>query len=553
MERPSASDRRWLVVILVVTAAAYLPTLGNGYVWDDVPLIVQNALFDAPFNPRTAFFTDLWAGAAIGDEAASGYFRPLMVASLWVDHGLGGHAAVAHLHSLVWHLVAVALAFRLGARVGGPSVALAGAVALALHPAQSEAVMWVAARNDLMAAVFGLLGVVLVTGDRPRPMWAVLAAVCAGLSKESVFLMPVAAAMVLRWGAQPLDWRSVGRRLVPLVVGLGLVVGLRMGLGVGGARGPSAEGAALVSRSVPALVGWLGWKLAVPWPLSSGYVLEYLDRLSRAGLVAGGLGVLGGAVLVAVRGGRVGRLALGWGVLFLAPTAWALATTGWMGERYLYLSMLGVGWGLGALVDIRSGPARVVVGVLGLSWAVQLGLRTADWKTDATLWQSAWMATPSPFTAESLGHALRGAEGPEAAVPWFVRALDDDKPLSTACGPLMRSAVGSGKMVRAVQLGHWAHARGCRDPEFHGWRALTLASTGRWGKLEVLLDDAGSDPGGRLDIARAALALVAHDDDAYAEVEARWTGARPLRPQAEALVANATRHAPVVPAEDPMR
>ena len=156
-----------LAALLAVTAVAYLPCVGNEYVWDDIPLIVDNALFDTPFDPSTAFFSDLWADAAIGEEALSGYFRPLMVASLWLDRALSGAAWVAHLHSVCWHLIGVWAAWRLGRRVAGAQAGFVGAIWFAVHPLQSEAVF--GRSNDLMATAW-IAG--LASGaERPRPGW----------------------------------------------------------------------------------------------------------------------------------------------------------------------------------------------------------------------------------------------------------------------------------------------------------------------------------------------------------------------------------------------
>ena len=542
-----AIDRR-LVALLAITAMAYLPCVGNGYVWDDIPLIVGNALFKEPFDPATAFFTDLWSSAAIGDEAPSGYFRPVMVASLWLDHVLSGGAAFAHLHSLCWHLLAVWAALRLGCRVVGEPVGWVGAIWFAIHPLQTEAVYWVAARNDLMAAALGLLALSFVCEEKPRRGWALLAAAGAMGSKESVVLLPVVAAGLLWWSPKALC-TSLGdglRRVVPLVAGVAILVGLRIWVDVGGARGPSVAGSSLVLSSLPDLVGWVGWKLVVPWPLSIGHVLEYLDRQAVGQVVAGWavLLMVGGGVVA--RGSRVSRIGLVWAVLFGMPVFWALASTGWMGERYLYLPILGVGW-MGGGLTARWGAkaARAWIGV-GLIWAALVSLRAGDWASDDSLWSSAWETTPSPFTAEGLGHVRRGSSGPEEATIWFVRALDDAKPLSTGCVPLMRSAVGTRKMVRAAHLGAWASARGCGGPEFDGWRAITLASTGRWDLLAALLERASPDREGRLTVAHAALLLHRQDESGLQALEASWMGSRPLRGQAEELWSNSEKHEPVV-------
>ena len=542
-----AIDRE-LVALLVATAVAYLPCLGNGYVWDDIPLIVGNSLFTEPFDPATAFFTDLWSSADIGDEAPSGYFRPVMVASLWLDHALCGGAALAHLHSLCWHLVAVWAALRLGRRVVGAPAGWVGAIWFAVHPAQTEAVYWVAARNDLMAAALGLLALSSVCAEKPRPGWAFVATAGAMGSKESVILLPVVAACLLWWSPRQLSSSLADgvRRVLPLIAGIAVLLGLRIWVGVDGARGPSSAGLTLVRSSLPELGGWVGWKLLMPWPLSIGHVLEYLDRQGSAPLAGGWavLTIMGGWVVV--RGSRVSRLGLAWALLFGSPVVWALASTGWMAERYLYLPVLGVGWMMGgATACFGARAARMWVGI-GVIWAVLVSVRAGDWVSDDTLWSSAWETTPSPFTAEGLGHARRDTTGPEEAMTWFVRALDDPKPLSTGCVPLMRAAVGTRKMVRAAHLGAWASARGCRGAEFEGWRAVTLASTGRWDLLAELLERASVDQEGRLTVAHAALLLHRQDEAGYRVVEATWAGSRPLRPQAESLLANAEKHEPAL-------
>ena len=545
-------DRRWLAGLVALTALAYLPALGAGYVWDDVPLIVQNRLFEAPFDLRTALTTDLWAGAAIGDEAASGYFRPLMVLSLWLDRALGGQPWVAHLHSWLWHLAAVLAALDLGRRCLPATPAWVGAAVFALHPVQSEAVVWVAARNDLMAATFALVALGAVSGPRPRAGVALVATLLAGLSKESVLLLPVLGAVLLAPTLTRDNARAAGLRLLPLAMGVAGVVGVRLAAGVGAARGPTSAGLELLGRSLPGLVGWIGGKLVAPWPLSTGYALEYFDRLDPVGLVLGGSALLVGAVGVAWRGGPGARVGLAWLAVALAPVGWALSTTGWMGERYLYLPLLGVGWAIGSQLDLRRGWLRGAGVLVLVAWAGAVGLRTLDWQSDRTLWASAWAATPSPFTAESLGHAVRGADGPDAALPWFVQALDDPRPLRTSCEPVVRAAVAAQKMALAAHVATWAHGRGCDGDGFRGWRAITLASTGQWAELEPWLAASDRDPDGRLDVARAALALRGSDSAELARLEARWTGATPLRDQASALVANAERHAPMVePLPDP--
>ena len=80
-----------------------------GFVWDDIPLVVNNTLTGEPSNLPLFFQVDLWETAG-GVESASGYYRPLVLVSLALDRVLWGLSALGHhLHSLAWHVGASAV------------------------------------------------------------------------------------------------------------------------------------------------------------------------------------------------------------------------------------------------------------------------------------------------------------------------------------------------------------------------------------------------------------------------------------------------------------
>jgi hypothetical protein len=61
----ASEANRWLLAILAVAALAYLPALGAGFVWDDIPQIVGNQLTDSPRNLLALFRTDVWSTAGV--------------------------------------------------------------------------------------------------------------------------------------------------------------------------------------------------------------------------------------------------------------------------------------------------------------------------------------------------------------------------------------------------------------------------------------------------------------------------------------------------------
>ncbi|NOY25106.1 MAG: hypothetical protein GXP62_04450, partial [Oligoflexia bacterium] len=191
---------RWAgLAILLLVLAAYLPLLGAGYVWDDQDLILKNTAITSLSNWPQLFSQDLWAGTPLAGDG-SGFYRPLVALSLAFDHALApGSAAFAHAHSLAWHLLACLLLWCLLRRSVGVVGAAAGLPLFALHPVQTEAVAWISARNDPMAAALLFGALLLLDRDRPSPgalLGGAVLLLAALLAKESALLAPAMLALV---------------------------------------------------------------------------------------------------------------------------------------------------------------------------------------------------------------------------------------------------------------------------------------------------------------------------------------------------------------------
>lgn len=542
---PRAGEGVWLAAVLVGVFVAHSGALAAGFVWDDLAIVVQNELTADLSRWPQYFVRDLWAGTPGEVAGGSGYYRPLMILSLAVDRALFGLSApAAHLHSLLWHLAAVAAGWtvlralfagdegRGEPPAGSVAAATVGALVFGLHPIQSEAVTWVAARNDLMAAALGLValgrGLVPAPTGRDRAV-ALGAAVLAGLAKESVVLLPLLLGCLhLARGWSP---RRRWRDYLPLVVGILVVVLARTAAGIGSATLPDSTGWALLLRRSPWLVARLGAFVVAPWPLSVVHVLEYLDRMPLWQAILGAVGGLAGAGFVLVRGGARGRAGLLWFVLATAPALVSVADKGWLGERYVYLGMLGLGWAVAGLVP--AGRLRWL-GLPALAAVLLLQLRARDWQDDIALWSAAWSATPSPFVADGLARVHRIDGDPTTAAAWFTVALDDPEPWAAACGPVVASTLVSGRTALAVQVAGWARQKGCTGETFEGHALMALALAGRWDRVDAALARVPLSMGGRVAEVRAAHHLRT-GDPRYAEVLAAFPDDPGLAARADAL------------------
>ena len=219
-QRPAFDARTagWLVA--AVALVVFAPSLWDGFVYDDLPLIVDNpAAHDLANLPRN-FTTHLWDVEHFQDSSRfNRYYRPLVSSSYTLNWVMGGGRAwVFHLTNILMHALAALLATRL-ACVWTRSAGLGTVAGLlfALHPTRSENVTWISGRTDVMMALFGFAAVWLfVRGAKQNSpvKWFAAGGLCLAasvLSKEGGMMMPlliVASAAALPAG---LERKRLGR------------------------------------------------------------------------------------------------------------------------------------------------------------------------------------------------------------------------------------------------------------------------------------------------------------------------------------------------------
>ena len=280
--------------IAAIAVAIYWRALDAGFVGDDFMILHRlRALADADDVFR--FFR--------GEFFA--YYRPLGFVSHAVDWVIAGqNARQFHLTNIVIHTVNAVLVLLIGRALSPQS--LAGPVAallFALHASNSEAVIWMSARFDLLATCFGLAAVCwMVRGWRGTPWMPGLLLFPALLSKEAAVALPLAAA---GWNSFRLHapFVTAMARVAPWIIALGVYSTLRQ---VGG--GVSAVGGA--SR-IPKLVVF-GVCMGVTLALSNGRwetLRDWLRPRRAQCAVALMLLLVATVAAAAVSEGRVGSLA----------------------------------------------------------------------------------------------------------------------------------------------------------------------------------------------------------------------------------------------------
>lgn len=186
----------WLALLAVVLLA-YGGVLSNGYVWDDVFFLSENEVV-ADFGQVLRIITEPLFGQR-------SYFRPLPLLAIYTESLLSGrNPSVSHAVNLAIHLANCTLVLLIVRRamvdmkVEGRVawlVPLLLALVYGVHPALSEAVIWVSSRFDLMATLFILLAIWVwgMDGLRtlPRALLVTVIFFLGALCKETLVALPV--------------------------------------------------------------------------------------------------------------------------------------------------------------------------------------------------------------------------------------------------------------------------------------------------------------------------------------------------------------------------
>ena len=441
-------------VLALTVSALYVKAMHSPFIFDDLPGVVNN-----PSIVR------LWP--PVGDSTNRGPFnppplaptarRPLPNLSLALNYHFGGLRPLGyHVFNLGVHVLsAVVLAsvvrrtLRLPYFAGAwdrPAWGLSLAVALvwAVHPLNTEAVVYVTQRTELLVALFYLttlwaaLRFWSAGSTGARTFWlvaAVLACVAGMASKEVAVSLPLVVLLYERTFLVP----SPGaRRSWLLYAGLALGWVVLLGLSAGGISGLSDP-----RHQVPVLVWWatqakvvlLYLKLTVwPWPLSIHYAPTFLHTAQAAWPWVAAVTVLVAATLVLVWRRPAVRFVAAAVVLLLGPTLVVPLPKMVAAERRMYLPLAGIVT-LAILGEYRLLSARwpstgarlcaASVLTVVLAFSVMTVHRLAAYESPVTIWRDAVLHQPDdPMAHYNLGVALVDAGGPpREAMTQFEYAL----------------------------------------------------------------------------------------------------------------------------------
>lgn len=510
-----------VAVLLVAIGMVYGRSLNAPFIFDDVDGIENNeSIFSVwplvgPVERRGSLNPP-------PDLPSSG--RPLVNLSLAANYHWGGlnphgyHAFNLAIHSLttllLWAIVRRTLllpyfAGRFDTSAGW--LALTAALLWALHPLQTEAVIYVTQRSELLMALFYLATLYCSLrywssaspSSTKRTGWLLLAVVASLAGMASKEVMVSAPLMILLFDRTFISG-SLGaafRRSWPLYVGLACTWLLLLALNIDSPRGKSAG-----FGTGPPLTSWwmtqsqvllMYLKLVVwPWPLLIHYRLPYLESFSQAWMYV--IPVLALFVLTLTllwRNHPVGYLLAGVFVI-LSPTSVVPILTEIAAERRMYLPLASLvvlmvvgGYFLAQQVFQRTANApqlpRLATFAPMFALAIALGLVSANrlrtYDDPTTLWREVVQHQPQNALAHgNLGSLFAKSGRLAEAIDELQTAVSLDPDDHTALANLGQALTDSGKFDEAIDKLRVAVLRQPDDPLALNNLGVALIHAGRF-------------------------------------------------------------------------
>jgi Tfp pilus assembly protein PilF len=489
------------LVLVVVAVAIHITSLANGFVFDDLPQIVDNVWLRDFAHLREIFTSDVWGFRA----KESNYYRPLMhVCYLLLYQANGASPVVFHAFNLLVHGTATLGVFILLMKLVPSRVdnafatpAFLASLVFATHPAHVEAAVWASALPDLGMAAACIWAVYWyleadAVARRSLHLHALgaIAFFVATLLKEPGVMLP---AVLL---AIDVTRRFPRRDFVYWLTRYGLLLGaaatyflLRLNALDGMAPHASVANFSIV-RAIE-FVGTALWRylamLVYPHPLN---MFQTLDSAPGLPTLIPVIGLPLGLLMAVTRRNVAWTAALGLFLIPLAPALYAPALLPGLdnpwAERYAYLPSAGFAIGLATIMSYAQQHVVIRRATLTATLAlttVFAGMTVARipvWRDDLTLWADTVAKSPSAGAARgALGYALFARGDVDRAIAEYQAAVllkpdhaDSYLNLGVALALKGQHAQAAGLYEEALRLQP-------RNPMAHANLALALSALGR--------------------------------------------------------------------------
>lgn len=411
-----------VLLLISLVFLLYLPFLGNAFVSDDIPAIVES----------------------MGKQTLALWDQPSLIHANWLmqkaTHMVFGATAWPYrLENILLHVGSVVLFWAIVKRLVSGRVALVAGMFFAVHPIFIESVTWISGGVYAMYGFFFLLSFWLYVRAQESQanrlyLYALSFAsflVSVVTSEKAISLVGVYIAYEWFFG----KWKRNWKQLIPycivsiiLILFYGMQIGSRVTesallsyQGEGGMYNPLIQVPVAISEYLRLLV----------WPVDltlyhSEFSLSLMNFVLRVVVTLGYVIML---LYTVFKRKRIGFW-VWWFLIALLPTLTPFKINWIVAERYGYLAYGGilvvVALGFDALLSRKRLYVPVII--LGLivlvALCTQTGIRNAEWRSEDTLWIATARTSPShQATWNNLGDVYARQKNYLTAISMFERAI----------------------------------------------------------------------------------------------------------------------------------
>ncbi|NOT09019.1 MAG: hypothetical protein HOP28_12540 [Gemmatimonadales bacterium] len=471
------SSKRSAFALTLLALLPALLSLANGFVYDDVPVILENPLVTQIAESGRIWRSSYWPAGML--------YRPLTIQVMALEWWIGGgRALVFHALNVVLLVSATLLLFRLARRMLPPAAAFAAAALFAVHPVHAEVVGNVIGQSELLVAVLALIAVERYVVWRAAGMLTVAQMAALALltlmgiaAKETGYVIP--GLLVLVEVALVTD-RHRHARPALLVQGLVAAAALLVRSSVLGTLAGETPTTALAGlgpaeRAVAMLAVVPEWVRLLFWParLQGEYGPPALAMTPSPGVahLLGAMIVLAVAALLVLawRRNRVAAFGVLWCLLGIAPVSNLLAPTGVvLAERTLFLPSVGFCLAVGAALAAATprltsagawhlNAAKAVLALVVAAGAVRSAARYTVWRSQERFFASLQQEAPRTYRAHLVSakyyygaHRLADAE---RAARRALTLYDRDVQVHEQLGQILRTERRCAEAVPILDAG----------------------------------------------------------------------------------------------------
>jgi hypothetical protein len=208
----------WIIFIGII---AYVNSLFNGFVWDDISYIIQNPGVQS-FNIPLQFQQNLFNNAGQYRALTTTYFTILYAMS-------GTNPFIYHLIQMLLHICNAIFVYFLFKKFFKPTISLVLALIFLVHPMQVESVSYISAAGSELFFIFGMLMLKTVWKETLNNRdWVVIFAMflCSLLSKEAGILFAFVGCTYILLFNKKYVMQSIIVMLSSIIVYFGMRIGI---------------------------------------------------------------------------------------------------------------------------------------------------------------------------------------------------------------------------------------------------------------------------------------------------------------------------------------